>query len=142
MCSLSLLYLAVPNTKRNSYLHSPLNPPLTKGDLSLRSEVLKYMLCIYFCANSIFGFGGTIVDGARKREIARQACLNRANLSFYCNSHRLSRIRNSAGAKRSFAESFWCRFFQKGAVLGGEHYSRFCRPRSAARRSSIWWAAS
>ncbi|MEE0916383.1 MAG: hypothetical protein U0L45_07775, partial [Alistipes sp.] len=35
----------------------------------------------------LFGFRKTIVDGTRKREIARQVYLNRANLSFYCNSH-------------------------------------------------------
>ena len=35
----------------------------------------------------LFGFRKTIADGTRKREIARQVYLNRANLSFYCNSH-------------------------------------------------------
>ena len=60
---------------------------------------------------------------------------------FYCNSCKAIPNTHQSIAKRSFAESFWCRFFQKGAVIGG-NYSRFFRPRSAARRSSISCAAS
>ena len=43
----------------------------------------------------LFGFRKTIVDGTRKREIARQVYLNRANLSFYCNSCKAILIRNA-----------------------------------------------
>ena len=53
-------------------------------------------------------------DGARKREIARQACLNRANLSFYCNSQGLSK---SAAARKQYGvlpKVFGAAFFKKG----------------------------
>ena len=54
----------------------------------------------------LFGFRKTIADGTRKREIARQVYLNRANLSFYCNSCKAILNPQRREEKRSFSESF------------------------------------
>ena len=54
----------------------------------------------------LFGFRKTIVDGTIKREIARQVYLNRANLSFYCNSCKAILNPQRREEKRSFSESF------------------------------------
>ena len=43
--------------------------------------------------------------------------LESVRLSFYCNSRKAILNPHQPQAKQSFAESFWCRFFQKGAVL-------------------------
>ena len=52
-----------------------------------------------------------------KREIVGQACLNKTVSLFYCNSRKAILNPHQPQEKRSFSESFWCRFFQKGAVL-------------------------
>ena len=54
----------------------------------------------------LFGFRKTIVDGTIKREIARQVYLNRANLSFYCNSCKAILNPQRKEEKQSFSESF------------------------------------
>ena len=43
--------------------------------------------------------------------------LESVRLSFYCNSRKAILNPHQPQEKRSFSESFWCRFFQKGAVL-------------------------
>ena len=61
----------------------------------------------------MFGFGKTIKDGTRKREIARQVYLNKANLSFSCNSRRLSQIRDAWKQNGVLPKVFGAAFFKK-----------------------------
>ena len=67
----------------------------------------------------LFGFRKTIVDGTIKREIARQVYLNRANLSFYCNSCKAILIRNAEKRNAVSPKAFCtpCFFSKKRAVL-------------------------
>ena len=51
------------------------------------NKMVQAIIGVKLEVSVLFGFRKTIVDGTRKREIARQVYLNRANLSFYCNSH-------------------------------------------------------
>ena len=62
--------------------------------------------------------GKTIEDGTRKREIASQVYLNKANLSFACNSLKAILNPHQTLEKRSFSlKSFGSLFFRKGTVL-------------------------
>ena len=62
--------------------------------------------------------GVTIEDGTRKREIASQVYLNKANLSFACNSLKAILNPHQTLEKRSFSlKSFGSLFFRKGTVL-------------------------
>ena len=79
---------------------------------NIRSAVGNFYLLV------VFGFRTAIVDGTRKERDCRSSLLEQDSISlFYCNSHTAILNPHQPQEKRSFSESFWCRFFQKGAVL-------------------------
>ena len=57
----------------------------------------------------LFGFRKTIADGTRKREIARQVYLNRANLSFYCNSRKAAILNPQRTRETQFLRKLFAR---------------------------------
>ena len=71
------------------------------------NKMVQAIIGVKLEVSVLFGFRKTIVDGTRKREIARQVYLNRANLSFYCNSRKAAILNpQRREEKRSFSESF------------------------------------
>ena len=70
------------------------------------NKMVQAIIGVKLEVSVLFGFRKTNVDGTRKREIARQVYLNRANLSFYCNSHTAILNPQRIEEKRSFSESF------------------------------------
>ena len=65
---------------------------------------------------AVLGFRKTIVDGTKKIVLRGRACSKTLKDYFVCNSRKA--ILNPHTPKNEvFAESFWCRFFQKAAVL-------------------------
>ena len=66
--------------------------------------------------SSVLGFRKTIADGTKKIVLRGRACSKTLKDYFVCNSRKA--ILNPHTPKNEvFAESFWCRFFQKAAVL-------------------------
>ena len=79
---------------------------------NIRSAVGNFYLLV------VFGFRFAIEDGTRKERDCRSSLLEQDSISlFYCNSRKAILNSHQPQEKRSFSESFWCRFFQKGAVL-------------------------
>ena len=72
----------------------------------LTTKSVRTIRVVQLEVSVLFGFRKTIVDGTIKIEIARQVYLNRANLSFYCNSHTAILNPQRIEEKRSFSESF------------------------------------
>ena len=102
---------------------------------------LKNLVTNFACLR-IFGFRLAIVDGTREKRDCLSSLLEQKHISLFCRNSRKAILNpHQHRRKTKFFQKFLVKLFSKsfGTRLG---YSRRFRPRSAARVSSIWWAAS